>query len=124
MAERLVRIVISVALVMDEILHISRSEVTGQTLLLILDFRSGELIVVIESGVVKELLVEDRLEEELEVGHEAGIVTVLVLLEDGDEAVVFFVLNVLGGGDLGECESGLDSTHESNGVESTSDTHL
>ena len=109
---------------MEKILHIGRGEVTGQTLLLILDFRSGELIVVVERGVVKELLIEDRLEEELEVGHEAGIVTVLVLLEDGDEAVVFFVLNVLGGGDLGECESGLDSTHESNGVESTSDTHL
>ena len=124
MAESLVRIVISVALVVEESLHISRGEVTGQTLLLILDFRSGELIVVVKSRVVEELLVEDRLEEELEVGHEAGIVTVLVLLEDGDEAVVLLVLNILASGNLGECESGLDSTHKSNGIESTGDTHL
>jgi len=111
-------------LVVEEILHIGWGKVTGQTLLLILDLRSGQLIIVIESGVVKELLIEDRLEKEFEVGHEAGIVAVLVLLEDGDEAVVLFILNILRSGNLGEGKSGLDSTHKSNGIESSGHTHL
>lgn len=120
----LVRGVVVALLVVEKTSNITVREVTGETSLLILNLSSGHLIVVVEDGVVEEFLVEDGLEEELEVAHEARVVTILVLGEDGDEAEVLLVLNRLVSGQLREGEGGLDGSGQGDRPEGASNTHL
>ena len=109
---------------MEKTLNILRGEVTGKTLFLILELGSGELVIVVKSGVVEELFVENGFKKELEIAHETSVITVLVLSEDGEETVVLLSLDVLAGGGLGEVVGSHDSTEESDSVEHTSKTHL
>lgn len=109
---------------MEKTLDILLGEFTGKTLLLILELGSGELVIVVKSGVIEELFVENGFEKELEIAHETSVVTILVLGEDGHKAVVFFVFNILGCGRLRESKGTLDSSNEGHGPKSTSNTHL
>jgi len=109
---------------MEKTLNILRGEVTGKTLFLILELGSGELVIVVKSGVVEELFVENGFKKELEIAHETSVITILILGEDGHKAVVFFVFDILGCGRLREGKSTLDSSNEGHGPESTSNTHL
>ena len=99
--------------VMQQVLDILVGEVTHETCLLIFDFLGHVGIVVVEVRGVNELLVEDGLEEELEVTHEAGVVTVSVLSEDGEKSVVdlssLLVLLWLSR-ELGEADDACDKT--------------
>lgn len=99
--------------VMQQVLDILVGEVTHETCLLIFDFLGHVGIVVVEGRGVNELLVEDGLEEELEVAHEAGVVTVSVLSEDGEKSVVdlssLLVLLWLSR-ELGEADDACDKT--------------
>jgi len=87
------RLVTVVTLVVNEVANILGGEITGQTHLLILNFGCGQLVIVVQSSVVKELFVECGLEEKLEVAHKASVVTILVLGKDGNETIVFLNLN-------------------------------
>ena len=123
-ADGLVGVVIAVRLVVEESLDIGWSEVTSETRLLILDFSSGKLIIVVKSGVIEELLVKNGLEKELEIAHETGVVTVLVLGEDGDETEGFLISDRVVSGRGREAKHELSSTEESDSVKSTSNAHL
>ena len=109
---------------LEETSDIGSGEFTGKTELLILNLSSGKLIIVIEGGVVKELLIEDGLEEELEVAHETSVVTILVLGEDGQETVVLLFSDISGLSRGSEGEGRLDSSHEGKGPKGASNTHL
>jgi len=120
----LVRVMIARALVVDKVGNIGRGEVRRETSLLILDFVSGQFVVVVKHGVVNELLVEDGLEHELEVAHETGVVAVTILSEDRHEAVVLLVLHILRLGLGREADGSLDEGAKGDGVEGTDSTHL
>jgi len=109
---------------MEKLGNISRGEVTSETNLLIFDLSGGKLIGIVVEGLVKELLVENGLEEELEVAHETGVVTILVLGEDGNETEVLLVLDILAHSRGAETESKLDSCGNGEGVDHASKAHL
>ena len=82
------RLVTVVTLVVNEVANILGGEITGQTHLLILNFGCGQLVIVVQSSVVKELFVECGLEEKLEVAHKASMIAVFVFAEYGQKSVV------------------------------------
>jgi hypothetical protein len=79
--------------VLHQVTHVSLTEVTVETGLEILDFLGSAGVVIVAGGLVDKLLVKGRLKEDVEVAHETGIVTKLVLLEDGLETMVTFLAN-------------------------------
>ena len=81
----------SAILVLEEMLHVGFGEVALETLLHIGDFSREDWVIVVSRGVIDESLVEDCLEEEIEIGHDSGVIAVLILLEDGDKSVVYFL---------------------------------
>ena len=113
MTDSLEGLVIVRGLIVEETSDIGSGEFTGKTELLILNLSSGKLIIVVEGSVVKELLIKDGLEEELEVAHETSVVTVLVLGEDGQETVVLLFGDISGLSRGREGEGRLDSSHKS-----------
>lgn len=80
--------VIVVLDVVVQVTDILRSEVRDKTVLSVLDFKSHEGIVVIFDRVVNELIVQSSLKHHLEIGHNTGMVAVLVLGEQGKESQV------------------------------------
>ena len=76
--------------VLVQVTVIRRSEISGKTSLGILDFLSDESIIVVEGGLINESFVEGSLQKEIEVGHNTGVVSELVLLEDRLESVESF----------------------------------
>ena len=102
------RLVTVVTLVVNEVANILGGEITGQTHLLILNFGCGQLVIVVQSSVVKELFVECGLEEKLEVAHKASVVTILVLGKDGNETIVFLNLNFVAFWNLREANCSLE----------------
>jgi len=96
------------AAVLVEVTNIGLGEVVDKTVLSVLDFESGEGVVVVLGGVVNELIVEGGLKEHLEVGHDTGLVAVLVLSEKGHKTVVTFVNLGVNLGLGGESESELE----------------
>jgi hypothetical protein len=71
-----------IALIFDEIFDIILRELTIETLLHILDFLCLDGVIVVSSRIIDESLVQSTLQKQVEVRHEAGIVTILVLRED------------------------------------------
>ena len=102
-----------------EVTYISLSRFTSKTGLNILDFQGGHSIVVVKGGLVNEALVEHGFEEELEVAHEAGMVTELVLGEDGDKAVVLLGALIVNLGDGGESGQETEESEACHAVEET-----
>ena len=98
--ESFVRSVVSGISVSAHVACISLRELTSQTGFLILDFPRGDLIIVIESGLINEALVKHSFEEELEISHETGMVTKLVLAEYRDQTIVLLVSHSV---NLGKC---------------------
>ena len=105
--------------VLVKVAHISLGELTGETGFVILDFEAGELVIVVENGLLNELRVEHTFQENIEVGHESGMVAELVLAEDGDESVVLLVVFSILRGDAGEANGSLKEGEESATVEET-----
>ena len=68
--------------VLHEILDIVLGELTVETLLHILDFLGFDWVLIVSSGLINKSLVECTLQKKVEVGHESGIVAVLVLCEN------------------------------------------
>jgi hypothetical protein len=81
--------------ILHQVTHVSLAEVTVETSLEILDFLGSAGIVIVAGGLVDKLLVKGRLKEDVEVAHETGIVTELVLGEDGLETVVTLLTNLI-----------------------------
>ena len=71
-----------VRLVLQEVLDIVFGEVSRQTFLHIVNFLLLDDVVVVHGGLIDESLIEHGVEQQIEVGHESSIVTVLVLRED------------------------------------------
>jgi hypothetical protein len=106
--ERLEVFVVATISVLEHVAHISVGKVGVETSLVIGDFLLSGHIVVVESGLINKALVEKSLEEEVEIGHEASVVTVLVLGKNGKEAVVALSTDVVGLGDHTEVGGGLN----------------
>ena len=79
--------------VFNKMANVSSCKVTVETKLHIFDFFRGESVVIVKCRVVDEFLVEHRLQEKLEITHEAGVVAILVLAENGKQSVVPFLAN-------------------------------
>jgi hypothetical protein len=86
-------VVVTSGNVLHQVTHVSLTEVTVETSLEILDFLCSAGVVVVAGGLIDKLLVKGRLKEDVEVAHETGIVTKLVLGEDGLETVVTLLAN-------------------------------
>lgn len=113
-----------VALILQEVSDIVLSELAVETELHILDFLSDRWVIVVEGGLIDESFVQDTLEEEIEVGHESSVVSVLVLHEDGVESEVdlgLLWINALGSG---ESAKELDSSEEGNTPDGCHDSDL
>ena len=72
-----------VTLVLEQVLDIILGEITVETELHVFDFLGNSGVIVIEGRLIDESFVEDTLKEEIEVGHESCVISVLVLHEDG-----------------------------------------
>ena len=84
--------VMAAILVVKQVTQIRVGVVVNKTRLLIGNFLLDHWIIVVGVGIVQEALVKDGLKEEVEVAHETGMVTVLVLGEDGKQSVVDFLV--------------------------------
>ncbi len=100
----LLGVVVVATLVLEEMLNVGLAEVALETLLHVFDFFGEDGVVVVSGGVVDESFVEDGLEEEIEITHNTGVVAVLILLEDGDQAIVDLSGLLVLFGLLGEAE--------------------
>lgn len=107
-----------------EFSDISRGEVVDETSLHIFNFLASVRISVVSNGVVNESIVKGSFEEQFEVRHDVGGVTVLVLSKDSLETVVtlskFAIINSL----LGETEEELNHSAESKTPEVSQHTML
>ena len=88
--------------ILQKVLDISHGEVADETVLNILNFLRDNLILVVVGGLGDESLVKDTFKEKIEIRHESGIVTELVLLEDGVKSHVDFLSVVTLTGGLAE----------------------
>mgnify|MGYP006081713865 CR=1 FL=1 len=95
-------------LVLEQVTDITLVEVRVKTAFKISDFLLSDGIIVVVSGLIDEALVEQSLQENVEIGHEASVVAKLVLREDGHEAVVAFFTNFVTLFCLGEVEHVFD----------------
>lgn len=102
-----------------EVTHVSLGRLSGKTGLDVLDFERGHGIVVVEGRLINEALVEHSLEEELEVAHESGMVSHLVLGEHRHEAVVLLGAHGIDLGELGEPGHETEETEGGHSVEET-----
>jgi len=100
--------------VLDKVGDIRRSKFSVQSLFHIFDFSGNNLIIVVKSGVFDELLVEHTFQEEVEIRHESGIVTILVLSKDRSESDVSFFIIWVSNELLGESEYSLGKTESGN----------
>jgi hypothetical protein len=66
----------------EQVTNVLAGEVSVKTCFHVLNFLGSEGIVVVEGRIINKLLVKDSFEEEFEVTHEAGVVAVLILLEN------------------------------------------
>ena len=111
-------------LILEEVPDIVFGEFTVETSLHVSDFLGDDGIVVVEGGLLDELLVQHGLEKEIEVGHESSGVTVLVLGEETIQSVVD--LGIVGVDSLGRSEAReeLEGGEESETVEPARDSNL
>ena len=107
-----------------QVAYISFGELTSETGFVILNFEASELVIVIENGLLNELRVKHTFKENIEIRHESGMVTELVLREDRDESVVLLVVFSIFGSDGGEANASLEDSEESATVEETKVTSL
>ena len=68
--------------IFDEVFDIIFCEFAVETLLHIFDFLRLDVVIVVERGLVNELLIKGTFQKKVEVGHASGIVAVLVLCEN------------------------------------------
>ena len=107
-----------------EIAHISFGELTSETSFVIFDFEASELIIVVEDGLLNELRVKHTFKENIEIRHESGMVTELILAEDGNKSIVLLVVLSVFLSDRGESNASLEEGEESATVEETEVTSL
>ena len=107
-----------------QVAYISFGELTSETGFVILNFEASELVIVVENGLLNELRVKHTFKENIEIRHESGMVTELVLREDRDESVVLLVVFSIFGSDGGEANASLEDSEESATVEETKVTSL
>jgi hypothetical protein len=124
LAGALEAVVVVATFVLQGVAHIGVGEVAVETELHILDFSRGDGVIVVGRGLLEEALVKHGLEEELEVAHPSGVVTVLVLGVDGDETEVALVLDGLVLGECRHANGALDDGHAGDGPEETEHTLL
>lgn len=96
-------------LILEQVANIALVQVVVETSLHIGDFLLGDRVFVVVGGLVDEALVEEGLEENVEVAHEAGVVAELVLREDSDQAVVTLITNFVRLLNCGKAEGELDN---------------
>jgi len=111
-------------LVLEQVPDIVFGELTVETSLHVSDFLRDDGIVVVEGGLLDELLVQHGLEKEIEVRHESSGVTILVLGEETVQSVVD--LSIVGVDSLnrGEAREELQGGEESDAVEPARDSNL
>lgn len=78
-----------VGLVVQQVLDILVSHVVDQTCLLIFDFLGNDWVIVVVRGVFDEAFVQNCLQEDVEIVHEASVVTISVLVEQRNQTEVF-----------------------------------
>jgi hypothetical protein len=77
-----------VGLVVQQVLDVLVSHVVDQTCLLILDFLGNDIVIVVVRGVFDEAFVQHCFQEDVEIVHEASVVTISVLVEQRNQTVV------------------------------------
>jgi hypothetical protein len=107
-----------------QVAYISFRELTSETSFVILNFETGELVIVVENGLLNELRVKHTFKENIEIRHESGMVTELVLAEDRYESVVLLVVFSIFGSNGREADTSLEDGEESATVEETKVTSL
>ena len=110
--------------ILVKVTDISFGELTSETGFVILNFEASEFIIVVKNGLLNELRVKHTFKEDIEVGHESGMVTELVLGEDGYKSIVLFVVSGIFRGNRRETSSELNSSEESKTVKETKVTSL
>jgi hypothetical protein len=110
--------------ILVQVAYISFGELTSETGFVILNFEASELVIVVENGLLNELRVEHTFKENIEIRHESGMVTELVLGEDRDESIVLLVVFSIFRGDGGESNASFNEGEESATVEETEVTSL
>ena len=122
-SDRLVEVSVR-GLVLKQVLNISVGEFSVETSLHVGDFSGNDNIIIVEGGLVEESFIEHTFEEQVEVGHESCVITVLVLLEDRLQSKVNLVLGVLLNGVVSETESKLKTSEEGDTPKVGHDTGL
>ena len=79
-----------ILLVFDKILDIIFCKFTIKTLFHILDFLCLDWVIVVKGRLINKSLIECTFQEEVEIRHESGIITVLVLSKDRVQSKVDF----------------------------------
>ena len=83
-----------------------------------------DVVVVVKSGLINELLIKGTLKKEVEVRHESCIVTILVLWEERVQPEVDLLHILVGFLLLCEAHAELDEGNEGDTVEETKDSLL
>ena len=112
------------ALILDKVLDIVFGELSIETLLHILDFLGLDWVIIVGGGLVDELLVKCTLQEKVEVGHESGVVTILILSEDRLQSEIDLLLLLVLFWHGSEAESELSEGNESQTVDEADDSLL
>ena len=112
------------ALVLKQVLDIVLGELSVQTQLHILDFLSDSWVIVVNGRLIDESLVEHTLEEQIEVGHESCVVSILVLHEDGVKSEIDLLLLWVRGLGSRELSQELKSGKEGNTPDRSDDSVL
>ena len=95
-----------------------------KTQFLIISLLTCHFVVVVGDRVVKEFLVENGLEEDLEVAHETRVVSVLVLVEDRKKAEILLFLNGFALRSHREALGELNDSNDGRKPKHTSHSHL